>query len=149
MNVDLVKFASNHLDDAASLYVSVFNSPPWNDHWTFYTARQRLSEILDTPNSFGCSVVFDGELLGFGLGYCEQWFDSGHYYLKEMCIKQDYQGRGLGKALLRWIEEAMVDAGDVDRIYLLTARGDRAEGFYTRLGYRASPRMIMMSRKLR
>ena len=31
----------------AELFVSVFNSPPWNDRWTMLTARLRLGESTE------------------------------------------------------------------------------------------------------
>lgn len=33
------------------------------------------------------------------------------------------------------------------RIYLLTARGDISEAFYTKMGFYTSPKMILMSQR--
>jgi N-acetylglutamate synthase-like GNAT family acetyltransferase len=39
-------------------------------------------------------------------------------------------------------------AMDVEKIYLLTARGSRAEAFYQKCGFYISPKMIMMAKCL-
>ena len=37
---------------------------------------------------------------------------------------------------------------DTKRIYLLTARGDMSEAFYSKIGFYTSPKMILMARRM-
>ena len=37
------KFEENHLDECARLAVATFNAEPWNEVWTFDTARRELA----------------------------------------------------------------------------------------------------------
>ena len=37
------KFEENHLDECALQAVATFNAEPWNEVWTFDTARRELA----------------------------------------------------------------------------------------------------------
>jgi len=53
-----------YLDELAQLYVETFNAEPWNDEWTFETARKRLQQLLHSEDSFGLCVYQSGQLWG-------------------------------------------------------------------------------------
>ncbi len=146
MPVDVAAFRPDHLDAAARLYMAVFNSAPWHDQWTVDTARRRLADTLTTPNALGL-VASDHELIGFVIGYGEQWFDGMHFYVSEMCVAPDRQRTGIGTRLLRQLEQTL-HALPVTRIYLLTMGGGPAEAFYVKNGFYASPKMVLMTRRL-
>ena len=48
----------SHLDELALLYVETFNAAPWNDEWTFETARKRLQWMIQAEVSFGLCVYW-------------------------------------------------------------------------------------------
>ncbi len=147
MSGEIRPFTPGDLDGAITLYVGVFNAEPWNDRWTIETARKRLAETFDTPGFLGVVAVENAEPIGFVAGYREQWFTGGHYYLKEMCVRTDRQRAGIGTRLIEHLERRLRDL-DVERVYLLTARGGPAETFYAKRGYWASPKMIVMAHRL-
>ena len=43
------KFGVDHLDECARLAVATFNAEPWNDKWTFDTAKKQLAWHLRVP----------------------------------------------------------------------------------------------------
>lgn len=147
MPEQLARFLAEHLDPCTDLYMAVFNGPPWHDRWTRETARRRLSDLFHTPGFAGWVLMDAGEPLGFAAGRIEQWYDAQHYYLAEMCVRTEIQGRGIGSRLIARMEQELVTMG-VDRAYLLTMTGGQAEAFYTKNGYRTSMRMIMMAHRL-
>jgi len=142
-----VEFTAEHLDSCAGLYLDVFNGEPWNDHWTFETARKRLLDMLHTPGFAGL-VAWDDGPVAFAAGYREQWQERTVYFLKEMCVRADLQGKGIGTALLEHLESELSSRWGVSSVYLLTMRGDQADAFYSKNGYRANERMILMSHRL-
>lgn len=139
-------FTSDHLDAAARLYLSVFNAPPWNDQWTLETAHRRLADTLNTPEALGL-IALEGELMGFCIGYSEQWFDGKYFHLKELCVRTDRQRTGIGTHLLHHLEQ-MLHEMQIARLYLLTMRGSPAEEFYAKRGYSTNTNMILMSHDL-
>ncbi|HEY5561668.1 MAG TPA: hypothetical protein VIK72_07925 [Clostridiaceae bacterium] len=42
---DIISIKDEHILEATSLYIKVFNSEPWNDNWTLETAYKRLKDI--------------------------------------------------------------------------------------------------------
>ena len=80
----------------ASLYASTYNAPPYNERWELSAAERRLGEIQRTPGSFGLVTVEDGSVIGFVLGYSQQWEDRRHFYVKDMLVRPDRQRRGVG-----------------------------------------------------
>lgn len=135
-----------HVEACALLYMDIFNAAPWFDHWTPETTSVRMTEIFQHPQFFGIGLFsVEQQLIGFILGYSEQWWDSRHFHLYEMGIKQEYQGSGWGRKLLQTLEKECRNKG-IQRIYLFTARNGQAEQFYTNSGFLMSPYMGMMSK---
>lgn len=149
MDVIIREFTPDDLEPATDLYLRVFAAPPWNETWHPHMARARLLQIARTPNNRGLAMLgSEGEMLGFALGFIEPWKEGWEYYLKEMCIAPERQRQGLGSRLMRELGTRLAAEG-IDRIYLLTARGDLSEAFYTKLGFYTSPKTILMSLRLK
>lgn len=140
----MVEFDASRLTAATSLFVDVFNAPPWNDRWTTDSARQRLSDLLETPGYAGRALVdTDGYLLGLVGGYRQRWYDGWHFYLAEMAVSRDRQRTGLGSRLLTGFLDTL---DDVDGFYLLTQADGAAASFYARHGFRPAGRQTVMTR---
>lgn len=105
-------------------------------------------EALRTPGSLGLLLWQDARLIGGLVGYQEQWFDGVHFFLKEMFVARDSQRQGVGTELIHHLKRTLTDRG-VDRVYLLTSRESIAADFYAKHGFYVSPRMDMMSCRLR
>lgn len=128
---------------AAALYVSVFNAPPWNEHWSPDSARDRLAAMMDTPGYVGLGLWDDDGLVGFAIGHTEQYWLRYHYLLQEMCIRTDLQGKGLGSRLLAALVEQL-SGFDVELVYLITMREGPAADFYSRNGFSPAGRSHVM-----
>ena len=132
------------LGSCADLYVSVFNQEPWNDEWTIEMAQTRLTEMLNTPGSLGYTANSEVEVIGFVLGYREQWYSGKHFYLAEMCVAPQLQRSGVGSTLLdHLVRELREDT--TEQINLFTMRDTHASSFYTKYGFRKNTQMEMQS----
>lgn len=131
----------------AELFVSVFNSPPWNDRWTMLTAKLRLGELITTGTFVGKAAYENGQLLGIILGQKEHCCDGIHFQIQEFCVRPEHQQSGCGSRLLSALKEELNSIGVVN-IYLITRRGESTEGWYKRRGLTASDNMIVMSESL-
>ena len=140
------RFEESDLDQCVDLFVSTFAQPPWNETWVRHNVRERLDQIIKTPLSFG-AVIGDPYITGFALGFSEPWHEGTHFYLKEMCIDHSHQRQGLGTKLMAFLTTELIER-DTKRIYLLTARGDMSEAFYSKVGFYTSPKMILMARRI-
>lgn len=140
-------FEESDLDACVALFVSTFARPPWSETWNPRIVHARLDQIIRTPQSFGVVILDEGEITGFALGISEPWHEGTHFYLKEMCVADRRQRQGLGTRLMDYLFGELRDR-DTKRVYLLTARGDMSEAFYSKTGFYTSPKMILMARHL-
>jgi aminoglycoside 6'-N-acetyltransferase I len=143
----IIKFSDELLKQCANLYVSIFNKEPWNDEWTVETASARLKHIHNTPNSLGYVYINEEGLIGFALGYSEQWFNGVHFNLVEFCVTTSLQRKGNGTKLLQVFEKEL-KRKNISHINLFTSKGDIAESFYRKNDYYTDPNMIIMAKRL-
>lgn len=145
MNVQIANMELSDVAEYAKLFVSVFNSEPWNDKWTEETAVLRLENMMKTNTFIGKALYSENELIGFIYGQKEYYFNGIHFQIQEFCVKQIEQGKGFGKLLLQSLKEELTRIGDVVNIYLITSKGDRTEGYYQRRGFVTSDNMVLMT----
>lgn len=143
----VVDFKKSDLEICSKLYVGVFNDAPWHDAWDERSAYNRLSEIYHTPGFSGWIIIEDDQVIGAVLGNLESWYEGYMYNLKEMFIRSDQKGKGIGSMLMKTVEEALRQR-DVTSINLFTCRGDMTEHFYSKNGFVVEEDMIMMSKVL-
>lgn len=133
--------------ECAQLYVKVFNAEPWNDGWTMETSYQRLIDNFDTPNFAGVLYQEDGRVKGAAFGNIEQFYNGRHYMLKEMFVSPEIQGKGVGRTILRELEEKLKAFG-VTTMVLLTSKGKDTVRFYINNGFEEWPSMVMMGKEI-
>src|SRR5262245_47374601 len=132
--MEICSLDQNYLWQCAELFVNVFNEEPWRETWSSAEALTRLQEIYNSPGFYGIVAIQADGLLGFAVGYVEQWDKEKVFYLKEMCVKSQLQGRGIGTAILEALEAGLSQMG-VSKVYLLTAHDSSAEAFYNKRGF--------------
>jgi aminoglycoside 6'-N-acetyltransferase I len=138
----------SRLTGCARLFAAVFGSEPWNEPWTEEGARERLRDILGTPGYLGLVVVEGEEILGFAAGSAWRHAEGRLFYLYEMCVRPEAQGRGIGGRLLKDLHDRL-DRMGVERVFLLTGRDGPAEAFYAKNGYVVDPTLVAMYREAR
>ena len=138
-------FEAALLDTAAHLFVSVFNTTPWNDSWSEASARARLHDIVETPGFVGVALHRGPDLCGFAMGHVEHWFTGRHFLLQEMCVRTELQRQGIGTDLINALETRLAN---VEQVYLLTERHGPAHSFYERCGFRLAQRQGVMLKKI-
>lgn len=141
------EMSEEHLNKLAELYVDTFNAAPWNDEWTFETARKRLQQLLHSEDSFGLCIYQGGQLCGAVLGVLEQYFDGPMYNLHEYWVKNEMRGKRIGSKLFTEMERRLRLLG-VKNIILITAKGDATEHFYHKQGMGTDPDMVFMSKRI-
>ena len=141
------EITESHLDELARLYVETFNAAPWNDEWTFETARKRLYMMLHTDVSFGLCVYREGRMCGAVLGALEQFYDGLMFEVKEYWVKNEMRGQKIGTKLFAEMERRLRER-EVKNIILITAKGDATEHFYHKQGMGTDPDMVFMTKRI-
>jgi aminoglycoside 6'-N-acetyltransferase I len=141
----LLSIEHQHLRACATLFISVFNSPPWNEKWSQDVALKRLEDCFNTPGAYGVVAIVEDEVSGFAIGVVEQYDQNENFYLKEICVDSTKQRSGIGTKMMDALHHDLVRKG-VGMVYLLTIRDSPAAAFYEKCGFLNSSKMIMMSK---
>ena len=124
MNITIKNMTKENIADYAKLYMSVFNSPPWNDSWSEETAVRRISEIMSSDTFIGKAAY--------------------QFHLLEFFVKVSAQNNGIGTSLMNELKTELKSQG-ITHIYLITSHGEKTEGFYSRRGFRTVSEIVMVN----
>lgn len=144
--MNLRKMNEADLDECARLYAAVFSVGPWNEAWDPETALARLSHFYKSAGFVGVLAEQDG-IIGFALGNSEPFYFGTLFYLREMCVHNAYQSRGVGSKVYLTLE-AQLKSSFVRGIYLTTERAIPAAQFYLGKGFDHSESMGFYSKQL-
>ncbi|HEX2494579.1 MAG TPA: GNAT family N-acetyltransferase [Steroidobacter sp.] len=98
---------------------------PWS--WT----PKRVAEHMKQREHLAVIATFERQLAGFVLGQ----FGSESVHLALLGVAETHQRQGLGRLLVRWVEESAVVAGLFLMRLEVRASNTRARRFYGALGY--------------
>lgn len=116
------------------LYIDYYNNQE-NGAWTTETTYKRIHQVLTREDSY-CLILENNEtILGFAIGYCEQFDDIQAYNLVEIVIAHQYQNQGYGKQFMLELEKRLKDIG-VPMIQLQAVNDEMHKHFYGKLNYK-------------
>ena len=144
---EILPLTNEHLDSCANLLVEVFSNEPWNEPWTWETARILLCEIFHTPGFIGLVLLYNNKIVGFIVGYCEQSCNNRRFFLREICVQTEKQRQGIGTKLLHQLVDVL-STMNISLVYLLTMKNRELKNFYTKNGFYQNPEMILMLQKI-
>ncbi|UOQ50160.1 GNAT family N-acetyltransferase [Gracilibacillus caseinilyticus] len=147
MTERLIPFTSEQVEACTELYMQVFNNEPWNETWTYQSARERLTDLQRTPKFLGYLLYKDDRLMGFIAGNSKKSYTGFTFYAAELCIDNWEQGNGYGTKLLTYLEERLKSIG-VESLYLLTANDGKAKVFYQKNDYFVHDNRVVMKKFL-
>ena len=131
----------------SQLYVSVFSSPPWNEHWEYKWAYERLNWIHQSHDFAGFFSLDGDKVNGAILGYFIPFKGNKGFKLVEFFVDTNYQHQGVGTKLLRQLE-LNLKQDNYDFISLLTAKNTDAESFYLNRNYRRDDKLVLLRREI-
>lgn len=147
MTETIVPMTMDDIEQCIELYISVFNSEPWNESWTYSTAKERLTDFIHTPKYLGFLLYEEDQLIGLVAGKGKKTDVGGTFYLAELCISNRIQGKGYGTILLQHVEKELRKK-EIHGLYLLTAHGGLAETFYRKNGYEIHENRMVLKKSL-
>ncbi|KZE69151.1 GNAT family acetyltransferase [Fictibacillus phosphorivorans] len=147
MTETIVPFTTDNIEPCIQLYMNVFNSSPWNEAWTYESAKERLTDLVHTPKFLGFLLYEDNDLIGFIAGNGKQSYSGLTFYLAELCINSQIQGKGYGSKLLQHLENELKKR-KIQSLYLLTANGGLAEAFYLKNNYQINEHRLVVKKDL-
>lgn len=129
------RIGMNEIEMIKELFVSVFTIEPWNDDWSDQEQLDLyLSDLAGQSNSLTYGLFEDEKLIGVSMGHIRHWYTGTEYYIDELCIRTDKQGKGMGTYFLKEIENGIKEIGLV-QIFLQTEKTAPAYHFYQKNGF--------------
>ena len=146
--MELTRRKASDLATCTETFLQVFNAEPWNANRNDASAHQYLSDYYHTPNFLGVIAIEHGELLGFIMGVQRKWYSGDEYFIHEMCVNQTLQNKGIGKAMLNYLEIQLKEKS-VESMTLLTNRNIPAEHFYKNNGFDEIERLVFLYKEIK
>lgn len=136
-----------HLDDCVGVFVSAYNAPPWNCHWTIEKANQYLSELVTNADFVGLIVYENNNAVGAILGHKKTWWTNQQLVVDELFVSTAFQKSGYGKQLLTLFEDYAIK-NQIELLGLMTNKYLPVFDFYERMDYVAADQYVFMFKQL-
>lgn len=138
--------AEGDIDLVVPLYIEHYNTYEGGE-WTPETTRKRIHQVWSREDSL-CMILEQGkEVLGFVIGYFEQYDDIQAYDLVEIVIDHARQGKGFGTQFMARIEAKVKELGGA-MIQLQSVNDDLHNSFYGKLNYQNCNNLVLKSKWL-
>ena len=132
---DFKRIGMAEFEAVRELFESVFTIEPWNDDWSDRKQLDLyLTDLMGQNSSLTYGLYEDGALIAVSMGHIRHWYTGTEYYVDELCVKTEKQGKGLGTRFLEEIEKAMREIG-LTQIFLQTEKTVPAYRFYLKNGF--------------
>lgn len=138
--------AESDIERVIPLYMEHYNTYD-EGQWTFVTTYKRIHQVWSREDSLCMILEWGGEVIGFVMGYFEQYDDIAAYDLVEIVIKHEHQGKGIGTAFMELVEARVKELGGA-MIQLQAVNDEMHERFYGKLGYRNCKNLVLKSKWL-
>lgn len=108
-----------------------YSEEPWNEQWNQERAVRRVQAILGNYQSIGLVAEDDGVIVGGLLGFVDPYADEDFFYVSEIFVVPEYRKHGIGKNLLKELEEEIKKQG-ISVVQLMSIEPN--EVFYGKCG---------------
>ncbi len=131
------------------LFRDVFENEPWNDDWSDEDQLNAyIEDLCGQNNSLTLGYWDKDQLTGIAMGHIKHWYTGTEYYIDELCIASELQGRGIGSSFLKEIEGYLEEHGIV-QIFLQTERTVPAFRFYQNRGFEVLEDHVSLAKQIK
>lgn len=135
MSPVIKELSINDFDVIKTLFRSVFTAPPWNDDWSDEEQLDNyLKDLMMVRTPLILGLMEDDTLIGCSVGNIRHWCRGTEYFIEELFIMTDMQGKGYGTFFMSSIESYLKEHG-INQIFLHTEHSKPSYEFYKKLGF--------------
>ena len=99
---EIRRLSAENIEEIKKLFRDIFTKEPWNDDWSDDAQLHAyITDLTGNQNSLTLGLYVDGTLTGLSMGSVMHWYMGTEYYIYELCIKTEEQGKGLGTEFLK------------------------------------------------
>lgn len=119
---------------------------PYSQKWTSETAIEKIKELFNKGEIY--FAVAGKEIVGFIVLEIILEDIGKEVVVKELWIKLKHQRKGIGKSIIKFIEDRCLKKG-IKNIFLLSDKKSGAFYFYKKLGYSVAEDTVLMDKQLK
>ncbi len=136
---------NDDLQQLAVVYMRVFEDPELNEHWTEESAHALLADWYKRQPDLALAAACDDRLVGGFVVGIRPWWDGNHLVDGELFVDPEYQGRGIGRELVRQTLKTAVQRYSPVVWESYTFHGQEFPlSWYKRLGFREIQEWVMI-----
>lgn len=143
----ILSINEENLNMCVDSHMKSFEAEPWNETWTKDKSYKRLHDIYLSPDFIGFLYLENNIVLGALFGNCEQAYDGVYYFIKEMFVSKNSQGKGIGTLLIKSLEEELKKL-NINNILLYTSKEKNIDKFYRRNEFKYIDSLILMEKDI-
>lgn len=144
-----IRYIEEHdLDRLSELFISVFNSAPWNESWEKSWALERLTILYNSYKFCGFLAVDDELIIGAAFSRLGSFMGELELEVVEMFVSGQHQRAGVGRSLVNELENFAIK-NKMSALVLQTDKGTFAKDFYLVLGFKGHEENLLMSKSLK
>lgn len=133
------------INSVIPLYIEYYNKE--DGEWTEKTVYKRIHQVLTREDSLCLICEEENGIVGFAMGYFEQFDDGFIYVLVEIVIASEFQNKGIGTKLMKKLENTVKEKGALN-IQLEAVNDEFHEHFYGKLGYNTVSNLVLKTKIL-
>jgi len=143
--VKIRKTKKSELKKLARFMKEEFGRSPYYEKWTDKTSMDKIKEY---DKLYNIHVAFvNKKIAGFVVSLLECYYDANKIFIHELVVGKKFQGKGIGKSLMREIEK-VGKKKKADTIYLMAMKKAPAYKFYGKIGFKEN-KTITMEKKIK
>ncbi|MDO8459536.1 MAG: GNAT family N-acetyltransferase [Nanoarchaeota archaeon] len=133
MGIEIEKAIKKDLEKIAEIFKKEFSDIPYKEKWTEKQALERIKCYY--KNSFIFCAKIKNKILGFVIFETYDWYDGKRACINEIVVSKESQGKGIGKALIKYSEDYLKNEGVKD-ISLTASTKAKSFLLYKKIGYK-------------
>ena len=143
-NVRIKKAQKKDLDQVIKIWITEFKKTPWNEVWT----KEKVKKTIKNYYGKIYVAVIDNNVVGFALVTETYYLDGQIVILENLVVSSNYQGQGIGSALLKHVER-IYKKKRFAKVFLDTIKKTKSYKFYKKRGYKNSKYDVNLEKRLR
>lgn len=134
------------IEKVVPFYMDYYNTYD-NSCWTKDSTYKRIHQVWSREDSYCLLLEEEDKLIGFAMGYFEQYDDLQAYDLVEILLSHDCKNIGIGTRFMLELERRVKEKGAA-MIQLQSLNDEMHEHFYGKLQYKNTNNLVLKTKWL-
>jgi len=140
------KATKKDLKEVSKIFLIETAKKPYHQTWNKRTALEKIKELFHKGDIY--VVIIEKKIIGFIAMITNLGSRGMEAHIEELWLKSAYQGQGIGKTLMKFIEDKYRNKKTIS-LALISDKRSKAFKFYKKLEYKAYNDYALMGKKLK